>query len=487
MANAFNNVKKLRSTVSVTDFGAVGDGVADDTAAIQAGISALSTSGGGILWCTPGSTYRITSGLTIAASGVVIDLRGSRITADFTTGTAVTVGNGSVLVNLGIRNGTINTSNISTSLHGVIYKANTRRGIEYGGLRIAGFKGVGLQFEQLNWSIQAKDAPIIEGCGVNLDINDNGNAITIAGIGLDGAVSYNVRLRGTVAVTFVGGYIQNAGTAGVLLGSGTVGSLQQSLSTSLLGVYLEANGTSHIIGDGGKGLTVLGCFINCNTMTGQAIDLNSWTGAYLAGNTPQNTSGRDFVNADASSTLICVGRQNVTTASDVTIGGSSNAYVSDAFPTPVSALPVASLLNRGTQLLLAETGTAADSSRPYVCVDSASGSRAFRQIAMQCRKQGATAGGATLTPDLGSLDTWDLTLLAGGITINAPTGPFKDGDPITFIFKQSAAPTGAVVWNAAYKTDLSTTLLASSYATVQFVYSGGRSLWVQTAKMEWKV
>jgi len=478
-------VQDLVERFSVPVIG-VGDGVADDTAVIIAALARVAS--GGVAMCRPGKTYRITSGITIANNYQVLDLNGSSLLADFASGTAVTVGNGvSTVSALGIRNGVIKTTNPSTSLHGVIFKKNVRRRVEHGGLWISGFKGIGMQFEELNWSIQAKDAPLIENCGVNLDINDNGNAITISGIGLDGASSYNARLRGTVAVTFVGGYIQNAGTAGILLDMGTVGALQQSLNTSLFGVYLEANGTSHIIGNGGKGLTVRGCFINCNTMTGQTIDLNSWTGADIAGNTPQNTGGRDFVNADSASTLICVGRQNVTTLTDVVIGGSVDAYVSPGFPTQLSTLPVASLVNRGTQMLLAETGTAANSSRPYVCLDAASGSRTFRQIALQGRKQGAAAGGATLTPDLGALETFDLTLLAGGITVNAPTGPFKDGDEITFIFKQSAAPTGAVVWNAVYKTDLSSTLLASSYATVQFVYSGGRSLWVQVGKMEWKV
>lgn len=33
MSNAFENVVKLRDTVSVKDFGAAGDGVIDDTAA----------------------------------------------------------------------------------------------------------------------------------------------------------------------------------------------------------------------------------------------------------------------------------------------------------------------------------------------------------------------------------------------------------------------------------------------------------------------
>ena len=53
---------KLRESVSVKDFGAVGDGVTDDTAAIQAAINANAASGGTILF--PAGTYKITSSLT---------------------------------------------------------------------------------------------------------------------------------------------------------------------------------------------------------------------------------------------------------------------------------------------------------------------------------------------------------------------------------------------------------------------------------------
>lgn len=54
---------KLEGLVSVKDFGAVGDGVTDDTAAIQAAIDSLSN--GGTLTAKAGDVYKITSGLKI--------------------------------------------------------------------------------------------------------------------------------------------------------------------------------------------------------------------------------------------------------------------------------------------------------------------------------------------------------------------------------------------------------------------------------------
>lgn len=43
---------------NVTKYGAVGDDVTDDTAAIQATIDAAETAGGGIVYL-PGGTYRV--------------------------------------------------------------------------------------------------------------------------------------------------------------------------------------------------------------------------------------------------------------------------------------------------------------------------------------------------------------------------------------------------------------------------------------------
>lgn len=60
---------KLREQVSVKDFGAVGNGTADDTAAIQAAIDYMESIGGGTLWI-PLGFYKTTSTLSISNGGL---------------------------------------------------------------------------------------------------------------------------------------------------------------------------------------------------------------------------------------------------------------------------------------------------------------------------------------------------------------------------------------------------------------------------------
>lgn len=58
-------------TFNIIDFGAVGDGITNDKPAIQAAIGAASAAGGGLVYI-PKGTYRLTSQVQIAASGVVL-------------------------------------------------------------------------------------------------------------------------------------------------------------------------------------------------------------------------------------------------------------------------------------------------------------------------------------------------------------------------------------------------------------------------------
>lgn len=75
---------KLRDIVSVKDFGAVGDGIADDTIAIQAAINSIVNLANAGKLVFPRATYRITASLTFPAGFArnQLDFQGSEIKYD---------------------------------------------------------------------------------------------------------------------------------------------------------------------------------------------------------------------------------------------------------------------------------------------------------------------------------------------------------------------------------------------------------------------
>lgn len=97
---------KMREWVSVKDFGAVGDGVANDTAEIQAALAYLTSVGGGELTFGKGETYLVTDELSVTDS-VEVDLNGSTINFAAIGGKRLLSIQGS---NVQVRNGTVNNT-----------------------------------------------------------------------------------------------------------------------------------------------------------------------------------------------------------------------------------------------------------------------------------------------------------------------------------------------------------------------------------------
>jgi hypothetical protein len=91
LTSGYTVADKLSQTASVKDFGAVGDGVADDTVAIQAAINACIVSGDAVRSLyIPGGEYKITSTLLISGSGFKLfgDGDSSRLISYISNGTA---------------------------------------------------------------------------------------------------------------------------------------------------------------------------------------------------------------------------------------------------------------------------------------------------------------------------------------------------------------------------------------------------------------
>jgi hypothetical protein len=133
---------KLSQTVSVKDFGAVGNGIANDTVAIQAALN----SGAAVIQGVPGETYLVSASGTVSvnsvafsycllvANGTTFDLNGSTVKQANAQNSSVIALNG--LTDAGVINGTVdsNEANQTTpatgSMAGVLIHDCTRPQID---------------------------------------------------------------------------------------------------------------------------------------------------------------------------------------------------------------------------------------------------------------------------------------------------------------------------------------------------------------------
>jgi hypothetical protein len=86
---------RFADTINVKDFGAVGNGVADDTATIQAAIDAAALNSSGATVIIPAGTYKLTATINMKSNVTVVCQDGATIDGESFSGTLVTF-NGSV-------------------------------------------------------------------------------------------------------------------------------------------------------------------------------------------------------------------------------------------------------------------------------------------------------------------------------------------------------------------------------------------------------
>ena len=160
----------LNRGVNVKDYGAVGDGVTDDTAAIQAALDyALSSGVRGKVIVPPGN-YRTTATITVEGTGITLEgmagEKASVITADFLSGSAIQVKNRySGLRNLEIVGSS--TRKASGSGHGVRVEADDVSGFRvtsaiFDRLVIRNHPGNGIIVYGANWDSEYRQLRIYD-------------------------------------------------------------------------------------------------------------------------------------------------------------------------------------------------------------------------------------------------------------------------------------------------------------------------------------
>lgn len=154
--------------ISVKDFGAVGNGIADDTTAIQAAINRVVSLGGGRVWLDPG-TYRISSPLTLSsATGVTIAGSGrltSVIENTSATGNAFTIASSAT-----IRFAALKVTSTAGST-GTAIAATASGDIKLEDLVISGHQ-IGVDFSGANAS-----ETVITGCSISTTTNAAARAV----------------------------------------------------------------------------------------------------------------------------------------------------------------------------------------------------------------------------------------------------------------------------------------------------------------------
>lgn len=328
-ASAAPSVNGQVTAVNVKDYGAVGDGTTDDTAAIQAAINAAQQANGGTVYL-PSGTYAIT-GLTLPA---LVDLIGESHISTFllftaTSGDALVVnGNFSRLANFDVQTKTAPSSGAAIRLKnsfsvdldhiflqnvydGVVFDQSTActlrnfniYGVANNAIRVNGPSGNDIYLNTgiintgttatgtavyftgfVNGAINVSDLEILGGS--HSLVSEGSNYLRFATTYFDSSANGALVSSGNL-ITFVGCWFSNRPGSGLTIGS--------ARAVTVTGCHIANNGANGVvITDAARYITLEGNQILANnttqTSTGSGVyvdgaDVNSFT---IIGNTSGN-------------------------------------------------------------------------------------------------------------------------------------------------------------------------------------------------------
>jgi hypothetical protein len=308
---------KLRENVSVKDFGAVGDGVADDTAALQLALNWAASAGGRLFF--PAGTYKITSALTLTMNAA----------SDTSQNRVALIGAGSGCTE--IAPSAAFTALTVTSADTNFADYWTIQGLRFQG---PGNTGLGLDVEKAAW-FQARDIVVhgfangilardvlsclFDSCNIRNNVSgltmlrlslSNPNAVTLLNCEIGVNTTYGAQFADVATLNIIGGAFEGNGSAmtaadqaGLVILNNNSGTLEGGCGANISGVYFEGNnGASDLYfssggPDGSSSLQVSGCTFNRISATAGAFTTNNIrvdVGATAAAKTKITVTGCGF-------------------------------------------------------------------------------------------------------------------------------------------------------------------------------------------------